>query len=345
MENENNDEKKKINLPRINFHKILEKLQTSTGVLVSTVIIAIILMACACLAVFFINVRGPEEVMVPEVRGKQLTEALIEMQNKELYPKITLRYSETFGDEGTILEQSPDAGSIVKGYSRVSLVVSRGAIVDQVENYVGTNYDDLVLKLQTLFAGQTRPLIVLADPEYKADVSDAGTILEQDPPEGTEISEPITLKLIVSRGPNFENTRVPNLRGASVNDVLQAISRSKITFNVSGHIASGGETEGTVVSQQEFENEFIRNYTRMDIEFALPSNRNGDDRTGIFETTVTDYPYPVPMRVDVTTPEETYTLVSFNHIGGKVTVPYTVPKNSTLTLYVVERAVKRIQVR
>ena len=340
------DIKNKFKPSRISFHAILEKLQTSTLALVLTVVTAIILMTCACLAVFFIHVRGPEEVMVPDVKGKALTDALIEMQNKELYPKITLRYSENPGDEGTILDQTPGAGSIVKGYSRVSLVVSRGVIVDKVENYIGMNYDELKLKLQTLFAGSVKPLIVLANPEYKADVSDAGTILEQDPEEGTEISEPITLKLVVSRGPNFDNTRVPFLKGASVNDMLQTISRSRIIFDFESHTASGSEKAGTVVGQQEFEGEFIKNYTRMSVEFAFPAKDPKEtDVYGIFRSDVTDYPYPVPMRVDVTTEEEgTYTLLSFNHTGGSVSIPYKVPKNSTLTLYVVDKAVNKISV-
>ena len=339
------DDKKKFKLSRIDFHNFFEKLQSSTGALVITVIISIVVMACACLAIFFINVRGPEEVMVPEVRGKPLTDALIEMQNKELYPKITLRYSDVLGDEGTILDQNPDSGSIVKGYSRVNLVVSRGAVVESVENYVGMNYDDLKLKLQTLFAGSQKALIILDEPMYKADVADAGTILEQEPPEGTEISEPVTLKLVVSKGPNFENTRVPNLIGASINDMLQTISRSKIIFDIFSHTAQGGEKPGTVVKQQEFDTEFIKNYTRMQIDFALPARSEDENVMGIYQTELSDYPYPVPMRLDVITPEETYTLINFNHIGGRITIPYSVPKNSTLTLYVVDKAVNKVQVR
>ncbi len=339
------DIKEKLKLSRIDFHALVQKIQSSTGVLALTVIAAIIVMSCTALAIFFVNVRGPEKVMVPEVRGKPLSEALIEMQNKELYPKITLRYSEILGDEGTILDQNPSSGSIVKGYSRVSLVVSRGAVVDQVENYVGTNYDDLKLKFQTLFAGSAKPLIHLAEPIYKADLSDAGTILEQEPTEGTEISEPITLKVIVSRGPNFENTRIPNLIGDSVSDMLQAISRSKIIFEITGRSARGDEKPGTVISQEEFEGEFIKNYTRMNVEFALPSSNSGSESTGIFTAEVNNYPYPVPMRLDVANHEETYTLVNFNHTGGKVTVPYTVPKGSTLTLYVVDKAEHKVQVR
>ncbi len=172
---------KKINFSRLDIHKTVEKVQSNSGALALTVLIAVIFMGFSCLIIFFANVKGHEEVMVPEVRGKQLTDALIEMQNKELYPKITLRYSEILGDEGTILDQNPSAGSIVRGYSRVSLVVSRGAVVDKVENYIGTDYDELRMKFQTLFAGSAKPLIVLAKPEYKADASEAGTILQQDP--------------------------------------------------------------------------------------------------------------------------------------------------------------------
>ena len=339
------DFKNKFKFSRVSFHGIFEKLQSSTAALVLTVITAVILMACACLAVFFIHVRGPEEVMVPEVRGKELTDALMEMQNKELYPKITLRYSDNPGDEGTILDQNPSAGSIVKGYSRVSLVVSRGVIVDKVDEYTGMNYEDLKLKLQTLFAGSVKPLIVLQTPEYKADVSEAGTILEQNPPEGTEISEPVKVQLVVSKGPNFDNTRVPNLKGQTINDMLQTISRSRLIFDISSHPAEGNEKAGTVVDQEAIDKEFIKNYSRIKVEFALPKTDKDGLVYGIFNTEATDYPYPVPMRLDVTTEEEgTYTLVSFNHIGGNISIPYAVPKEATLTLYIVDKASKKIQV-
>ena len=184
---------------------------------------AFILMICACAAAFFITVKGAEEVLVPNVEGKDLASALLEMQIKELYPRIQLRYSESPGDEGTILSQEPAAGSIVKAGRRINLVVSRGVIIDQVEDYVGQKFDDVQLRIQTLFSGTSRTLITIGAPQYKADASEAGTILEQDPPAGTDISEPIVLRLIVSRGPSYEQTRVPSIVGMSVNDVLTQI--------------------------------------------------------------------------------------------------------------------------
>ncbi|MDE7383525.1 MAG: PASTA domain-containing protein, partial [Treponemataceae bacterium] len=220
----------------ISAKSLLVKLQESGKVLGLLVLLAIIVMVFACFAIFALNVKGPEEVMVPEVRGKELAQALIEMQTKELYPKITLRYSDMPGDEGTILDQDPASGTIVKGYSRVSLVVSRGVVVDHIENYVGMNFDSLKMHLQTLFAGSVRPLIVLANPIYKADISEAGTILEQNPPAGTEISDPVTVKLVVSRGPNFDNTRVPHLVGLSLDEMISLASRSKLIFDFTSHV-------------------------------------------------------------------------------------------------------------
>ena len=330
---------------RVTINNYFESLQANGKSLIITVIAAVAVMAFFAFVIFFIRVKGPEEVMVPEVRGKELTDALIEMQKKELYPKITMRYSEIPGDKGTILDQNPSAGSIVRGYSRVSLVVSKGVIVDHIENYIGQNYDQLKMDLQTLFAGQTQPLIVLADPVYKPDVSPAGTILEQDPPEGTDISEPVTLNLVISRGATFENTRVPAVTGMNVNDLLALMARSKVIFDFTSHPAGQGEKAGTAVSQQEFDNEFIPNYSRMSVELALPTGEYEDNIYGIFSAELTDYPYPVAMRLDATTADgNTYTLVNFLHTGSSLTIPYAVPRETTLTLYVVDKEQKKLTV-
>ena len=327
---------------KVNFSESYDKFQTSIPAFLAICLCAFALMCFAAFAVFFMNVKGPEKVLVPNVIGKNLEDALLEMQVKELYPKISLRYSDTPGDEGTILDQSPDAGAIVKGYSRVSLVVSRGVIVDKVDEYTGLNIEDVRMKLQTLFAGQTKPLIVLAEPEYKPDASDAGTILEQDPPAGTKISEPVTVQLVVSRGPNFENTRAPYLIGQSVNDLLQIITRSKLVFDITAHTPSDDEKPGTVVDQQAFDSEFVPNYTRVTVEMALPSGEYNDNIYGIYQEKVPDYPYPVPMKIEAYPPEgNSYTLLSFNHPGGNVTVPYSVPKGTTLELSVVNKVVSK----
>ena len=88
-------------------------------------------------SVFFISVRGAEQTMVPDVQGKDLTAALLELQVKELYPRIQLRHSQTSADKGLVLEQNPRPGTIVKAGRRIQLVVSQGVMINTVENFLG----------------------------------------------------------------------------------------------------------------------------------------------------------------------------------------------------------------
>ncbi|MDR2097387.1 MAG: PASTA domain-containing protein, partial [Spirochaetaceae bacterium] len=160
------------------------------GIMVFVSVIAI--------AVFFLTVRGAEQTMVPEILGKDLVEALLELQQKELYPRIELRYSGSVADKGRILEQDPRAGSIVKAGRRIRLVVSQGPVVSKVENYVGRGVDDVREELQTLFAANSQPLITVKEPIlYQYSAQAAGTILEQNPAPGTGIFAPVQLEFVV----------------------------------------------------------------------------------------------------------------------------------------------------
>lgn len=345
-DSENNPEKKKKKISKISVKGIYEKLKVNFPVIIWTSTITTFVVVILALVCFFIGVEGAEKVMVPEVVGKPLEEGLLVMQEKQLYPSISLRYSDTPGDEGTILDQNPQDGAIVRGYSRVSLVVSRGVIANKVGNYVGITLDEMKMNLQTLFAGSTKPLILVGNVVYKADTADAGTILEQDPPEGTGISDPVHVNLVVSRGPQYENTKPPVLTGKSINDVLQTITRSKLIFDFTSHIAQEGEIPGTVVDQQKFNSEFVSNYTHVTVDIAIPETNSDGNIYGVYEKVLDVYPYAVPMRLDAV-PEEgdTYTIINFNHTGGSVTIPYIVPSGTTLILYAGDKVAGRETIR
>ena len=59
---------------------------------------------------------------------------------------------------------------------------------------------------------------------------------------------------------------------------------------------------------------------------------------GIFHETLTSYPYPVSMRLEAIPSEgNAYTILNFSHPGGNLTIPYAVPRGTTLVLYVAEK--------
>ena len=165
---------------------------------------------------------------------------------------------------------------------------------------------------------------------------------EQDPPEGSKISEPVTVNLVVSRGPNYENTRRPYVIGQSINDLLQTIARTKIVFDITSHTATAQEKPGTVVDQQAIEDEYVPNYTRVTVEMAMPADSNDDNAYGIFQEKLPEYPYPVPMKLEAYPAEgDSYTIVSFSHPGGNLTIPYEVPRGTTLVLSVADKVESR----
>ena len=330
---------------RVKFVDAMLSMQANGKSLFVMIFASVIVMFLVCLGVFFAFVKGPEQVMVPDVEGKVWSAALMEMQQKELYPKIQMRYTDDPSDEGKILSQNPVAGSIVKAGTRVTLTISRGVIIDHVESYVGMKLDDVRLKLQTMFTGSSRPLIVLANPVYKPDASEAGTILEQDPPEGTIISNPVTVNLVVSRGPEYEQTRVPNLMGKGILDVLAQMGQSRLVFDFSSHAATGDEVIGTVTNEETFSTEMVKNYTHVAIELAFPQRQSGDTRYGIYTEEVTNYPYPVTMSLDaIPTDGNRYNLVTFKHTGGVVTIPYNVPKGPELIFSIEGREHRPVKV-
>ena len=65
---------------RVSVVGMIERMQENALLYAGVVIVSIVFMGLICLAVFFATVKGAEEVMVPDVKGKELSEALLEMQ-------------------------------------------------------------------------------------------------------------------------------------------------------------------------------------------------------------------------------------------------------------------------
>ena len=197
---------------------------------------------------FWLSVRGAEEVLVPKVENKELISALIEMQEKELYPRIQVRYSSDY-PKGMIIDQKPSSGTIVRAGRRVTLTVSRGPVIDRVEDYVGQKVEDVRIHLQTLFASY-RALLKIKEPvSYVFDPEPAGNILAQKPEPGTVIDSVTELELVVSRGPRGEPVTVQEFTDMEFHNAIAQLSNSNFPFIFAVRRAEGDEGRGVIVSQ------------------------------------------------------------------------------------------------
>ncbi|MCL2044216.1 MAG: PASTA domain-containing protein [Treponema sp.] len=307
----------------------------SVGLLIFVGIIAV--------TIFFFTLHGEEQTMVPEVRGMFLVDALLDLQVKELYPRLQLRYSQSARERGMVLEQDPPAGTIVKAGRRIRLVVSQGVVLDRVESYIGRNINDVRLELQTLAASSDSPLFEMREPPvYDFSPSAPGTILRQRPEPGADVSGLTFLEFVVSRGPDNVMVTVPQLIGLPLSFAIERISESNIAFEFFMRNVQRDEREESVVSQNPPADTSIDSRTPVSIVVGTPSQLGENEVFDIFSRTIPANPYPLPVRLDALLPSgERITLIAVNFTGGNFTVPYRLPVNSILLLLMMDREIYR----
>ncbi len=330
-----------------NFDSIESYVSEHLKLFVSLILGTIVLVGLAAVAVFFIAVRGSEQTMIPDVKGKELTEALMELQVKELYPRIQLRYSQSAFDKGTILEQEPLPGTIVKAGRRIRLVVSEGVIIDTLGDYIGRNIEDVRMELQTIAAAAGQQFFSLNEPfMYEFSTEEVGTILQQSPEAGFSVSGPTKIDFVISKGPENAMIKVPDLVGLPMTDAIEQVGASGVMFNFSLRPVSGNQKPETVVSQNPAGGTIIESDQRVSIVVSIPSNLTNSEAFGLFRYTLPENPYALAVRLEAILPNgDRRRLAAVEHLGGEITIPYHLPIGSTLILSMLNREMYRELVR
>lgn len=307
-------------------------------VILITSLIMLFIVVAGAVIVFFVALQPADQVMVPNVVGKDLNSAIIELQAKELNARLQLRYSNS-SDEGTVLEQKPQPGSIVKAGRKVEIVVSNGAVMNSVENYIGKNVEEVKQDLNVLFTSGSKNLVVLHEPyNCKFDNAPSGTILAQDPAPGTEIQGRTVLTFVVSKGPENENVSMPQLVGAHLSQLYSAMANARLVFQFTATDNDSAESV-TVIEQSAAEGETLKAYSPVAVRLELP--KKSKELCGIYAIKLPTYPYPVDVTVDVVNPNgERTQLVKVKHPGGNFTLPYSLGKGSILILTIMGKEVQ-----
>jgi len=309
----------------------------------------LLLAVVAGVAVFFAVLRGEEQVMVPNVQGSELTQALLDLQARELNPRVQLRNSNSPYDRGLVLEQEPVPGSIVKAGRNVRLVVSQGTVLNRVENFVGRDVGDARIDLMALATAAGGPLLVLREPvmlDYSSEPP--GTIIQQSPEAGTEISGPTRIEFVVSQGPQHTFVTVPQMVGLSVADALEWLGSQGADFEFwLAEAWDGDDGDGeTVVRQSPPAGASVTSNTRINLTVAVPAELGDDEAFGLFSHFMPQNPFPLPIALDAVLPTgERRRLVELDFIGGTFTAPYRLPVNSVLVLSMLNREIRRETVR
>lgn len=323
----------------IDFDRVETYVAAHARTFIASAVALVAFVSLVALTVFFIALRGAEQTMVPDVVGKELTVALQELQAKELFPRVQLRTSRSAADKGSVLQQKPAPGTIVKAGRRIELVVSQGIELDKIDNYVNLNLDDVKIDLLTQFASSSRPLLSIKEPVmYQFSDEPAGTILQQKPESGASISGPTKLEFVVSRGPENVMVKVPDLSGLSVQDALVSLKGARIVPDFSVRPAQGSERAETVVSLLPAGGSVVPAHSRVAVVAAAPSGLAPGEVAGLYRRTLPAYPYPLALEVEARLPSgEKRRILAMDHPGGELTFPYRLPEGTVLILSVLGR--------
>jgi beta-lactam-binding protein with PASTA domain len=312
-------------------------------ILVLVGVLTVALLVVSGLSAFFLTLRGEEQTMIPDIRHMDLVDALIRLQEKDLYPHVQMRFSSDPALKGKVIDQQPAAGSVVKAGKRVTLVVSQGSVVDKVENFAGKNLDDVRTHIQTLFATY-KPLLRIKEPvTYIFDKAPAGTILEQQPAAGTDLTGLTDLTLIVSRGPETSGTTLISYVGIDFNQAISILAKGNIPFLFTVAEQDSGQTrQFTVISQTPPPGTKAGDDLRLELVIAPPAKTSDKQVFGLFQCTLPKYPVWVDLKFEAVNISGDRTVIfTMKHPGGPVSIPYYQEANTTLVLSVFNQEVYR----
>ena len=292
-------------------------------------------------SVFFLALRGQEETMVPQVVGKDLATALIELQEKELAPFVQVKFSENPKDKGNVVSQDPEGGILSRSGRRVTLWVSKGAIIDNVESFVGQNINDVQLRLKTLFSTQSTPLLVLTpNPVYVFNSAPEGTVLEQKPVPGTPLSIPTELIVVVSKGPKGQTVKVGRYEGRTWSESLAMLIAENKPFLVKVRKVESGEAPGMIVGQAPAAGGDMPKGTPVTLTLTHPAALTDGRQFLVVETTLPEYPILVDVKVELRRSSgDVSTLYVLKHPGGLLTVPCVAAPGDVVAVSVLDREV------
>jgi len=295
----------------------------------------ILLMVIAGLITFFLTIQSEEQTMVPNLEGLELENALLALEDRALYPTVQLRYSQDPSEKGTVVGQEPVAGSSVKAHSRVLLKVSKGSAIENLDDFVGWDLDDLEAHLRSM-VNIYGPLLSIKKPVISVyDDSPTGTILEQKPEAGTQLSSLTELELVVSRGPFGQTVTVLDYVGLPYTEVMASMERHNTPFVFTSRPAGRNDVPGAVVSQSPPVDEVVPTGTIMQFVIAEPREVPEGSVFGIFERTLPEYEVPVRLIAEAVSPLGVVRQIfSMKHPGGLVTVPFLEPEDTVIRIII-----------
>jgi serine/threonine-protein kinase len=183
---------------------------------------------------------GPEQVAVPDVVGKDQTEASRLLTEAGLVPNAVPVESDEV-DEGLVVSQNPPATTQVAKNSQVTIEVSSGNGAVAIPNVAGSSEAEARTALSQ--AGFTN----IQKQEQASDSVAAGSVISTDPAAGSEVNPTEPVVLVVSTGAS--KVSVPSVQNLSEANARSALEGVGLVANVQTQNVVNPTQDGIVITQ------------------------------------------------------------------------------------------------
>lgn len=300
--------------PEVRYYKIT--LWSILGVIVFAVLIGI--------TVLIVAFRAPETMIIPDLRNMTLADAVETLQSRGLEVRVQQRFHSDPSLRGKVVEQSPEPGGVIRAERAISLIVSKGAVLNAVGDYKGRRVDEVREELRAAFASFDQ-LLRIEDSKisYIFDEAPAGTILGQAPAAGTDLSEPTVLELLVSRGPEVTRESLANYITQPYTQVILALAQKNQPFTFSLGERSNVVSPGVIMTQSPEPGTLVDTTTAVELTVQPPRSLARNQVFDIFERTLPSYGATVDILVEVQGQDsQREQLFRMKHPGGPFSFPY-----------------------
>lgn len=198
-------------------------------------------------------------VKVPSVTGLPYNDALKVLEDNGLEGlQGDIRYDAS-KPIGTILDQLPPSGQMVKDGRRIYLIVSGGEQLYDVPNLVGRT----VRESKFILAQRN---IELQEVSYKASAQfPPGLVIEQIEQPGAKVKKGTKIGVVVSSGMESGNLKVPDLIGKNVEEAKKILLQNKFTIGKINFQPSSTVALNAVIDQYPKANSLAKENDRVDL--------------------------------------------------------------------------------
>jgi serine/threonine-protein kinase len=182
---------------------------------------------------------GPGEALVPLVQGLPADEAADRMREAGFRTERRDEFSDTVR-RNRVIETSPAEGDSVRKGSTVTLVVSRGREKTAVPEVVGQPQDQAEATLRA--AG-----FEVGTSEREDAEAAPGTVLEQDPPGGSQAADGARVTLTIATAP--AEVAVPDVAGQEEDAARRALEDAGFDVQVVDEPVESPDEDGLVTAQ------------------------------------------------------------------------------------------------